>query len=55
MSAPTPRVEDCVRCGRPVEANEETEVFEGFSASGCRPSLYAHRDCDSATPPGTPR
>lgn len=42
-----PRAEECVRCGRPVEATPETEVSDGFSASGARPALYAHPDCGS--------
>ncbi|MFJ8230602.1 hypothetical protein ACIQ9E_11700 [Streptomyces sp. NPDC094448] len=42
------RTEECVRCGRPVEATPETEVFDGFSASGARPALYAHPGCRSA-------
>ncbi|MGV9311578.1 hypothetical protein ACWDR0_05220 [Streptomyces sp. NPDC003691] len=51
MSTPA-RMDWCVRCGRPVEATEENEVFDGFSASGARPCLYAHRDCDTAPGPG---
>lgn len=55
MSTPPPRFEQCVLCGRSVEATDENEVFDGFSASGCRPSLYAHRDCDGPAPVAAPR
>ncbi|MGW1279477.1 hypothetical protein ACWD4V_21365 [Streptomyces tsukubensis] len=53
MSTPY-RMDWCIRCGRPVEATEENEVFDGFSASGARPALYAHPDCDTAPPPPPP-
>ncbi|MFE0421157.1 hypothetical protein [Streptomyces sp. NPDC058953] len=44
-----PRTEPCVFCEKPVEATEETEVFDGFSASGARPALYAHPGCGIRT------
>ncbi|MFJ8230480.1 hypothetical protein ACIQ9E_11065 [Streptomyces sp. NPDC094448] len=37
--------EYCVYCDQPVERAEENLVMVGFSASGARPSLYAHPDC----------
>ncbi|MFJ8230111.1 hypothetical protein ACIQ9E_09150 [Streptomyces sp. NPDC094448] len=40
-----PLPEYCVYCDRPVERSEENLVMLGFSASGARPSLYAHPDC----------
>ncbi|QDY78064.1 hypothetical protein [Streptomyces qinzhouensis] len=38
-------LEHCVYCERPVEQSEENLVMVGFSASGARPSLYAHPEC----------
>ncbi|MEU5161788.1 hypothetical protein AB0G74_19560 [Streptomyces sp. NPDC020875] len=37
--------EYCVYCERLVERTEETLLMLGFSASGSRPSLYAHPEC----------
>ncbi|MEU5160094.1 hypothetical protein AB0G74_10855 [Streptomyces sp. NPDC020875] len=37
--------EYCVYCERLVERTEETLLMLGFSASGARPSLYAHPEC----------
>ncbi|MFE0423808.1 hypothetical protein [Streptomyces sp. NPDC058953] len=37
--------EYCVYCGRLVERAEENLLMLGFSASGARPSLYAHPEC----------
>ncbi|MGV9313998.1 hypothetical protein ACWDR0_17730 [Streptomyces sp. NPDC003691] len=44
-SVPDGRLEFCVYCDRPVEPLEENLVMLGFSASGARPSLYAHPEC----------
>ncbi|AZK95399.1 MULTISPECIES: hypothetical protein [Streptomyces] len=40
--------EYCVYCDRPVERSEENLVMLGFSASGARPSLYAHPSCPAS-------
>ncbi|MFE3092196.1 hypothetical protein ACFXG1_00020 [Streptomyces sp. NPDC059248] len=37
--------EYCVYCERLVERSEENLLMLGFSASGARPSLYAHPEC----------
>ncbi|MFE0425701.1 hypothetical protein [Streptomyces sp. NPDC058953] len=42
---PSPMPEYCVYCGRLVERTEENLLMLGFSASGARPSLYAHPEC----------
>ncbi|MFF3557394.1 hypothetical protein ACWD4V_27725 [Streptomyces tsukubensis] len=44
-SVPGYMPEYCVYCDRPVERSEENLVMLGFSASGARPSLYAHPEC----------
>ncbi|AZK94232.1 MULTISPECIES: hypothetical protein [Streptomyces] len=44
-SVPGPPPEYCVYCDRPVEPTSENLVMLGFSASGARPSLYAHPEC----------
>ncbi|MFF3554324.1 hypothetical protein ACWD4V_03555 [Streptomyces tsukubensis] len=43
--AAVPDPDYCVYCDRPVERSEENLVMLGFSASGARPSLYAHPEC----------
>ncbi|MFE0421553.1 hypothetical protein [Streptomyces sp. NPDC058953] len=35
----------CIYCNRLVERVERNLVMLGFSASGSRPSLYAHPEC----------
>ncbi|MFF3554724.1 hypothetical protein ACFYXL_15140 [Streptomyces tsukubensis] len=44
-SGSTVSLETCVYCDRPVESSAENLVMLGFSASGARPSLYAHPEC----------
>ncbi|MEW1550306.1 hypothetical protein [Streptomyces tsukubensis] len=44
-TTPEPLPEYCVYCDRPVERSEKNLVMLGFSASGARPSLYAHPSC----------
>ncbi|QDY77963.1 hypothetical protein FQU76_17255 [Streptomyces qinzhouensis] len=44
-AASGPMPEYCVYCDRPVGRSEENLVMLGFSASGSRPSLYAHPEC----------
>ncbi|QDY78684.1 hypothetical protein [Streptomyces qinzhouensis] len=45
VPAPDLMSEHCAYCERPVERTERNLLMLGFSASGARPSLYAHPEC----------